>query len=299
MYNYEDLTNSDLFGTFAEKQSKQQEREIQNPFFVDLLEGRIESELVLHEDYLKVSDDYSVDFKLSNETYHATSDYLSSSRIKEVFKSEQHFVNYKSKTPTDSMKKGTVIHDVFEEIIQGKYKSKREHLASWKPIWKTKIDIEKREITPALYETIRNVLNEVERLKLEPILKNAIAELSVFDEVNKEKVRPDVFVPGSVYGCNVLMPIKTASNLKQFFYQIPKYNYDVSFGMYAHHIEQLTGEPVKMCLIVVDMSANGMIKLIEVSDYTLQEYIEKYKEAKELIKQIDKAKPKGYELEII
>lgn len=250
---------------------------------------------------LEVSDGYRVDFSMTNEDYHKT-DYLSSSRLKSVFKSERHYIDYfknqSIRKPSNSMLKGTAIHQVFEDIVRQRCNSKGSCLAMWKPIHKTTIKPEQYECTQELTDIIKALLEEIERYNLYDLLYYAIPELSIFDEVGKEKVRPDLFIPSEIYGYGLHLAIKTVSSVERFKYQIRDYGYDLSCGMYNHHLREMTNRHVVTVFLIVDMS-NGMIQFKEVSENTMDLWIEKYHTAKSMIENIDLTNPKGYNIEVI
>lgn len=240
-------------------------------------------------------DNYRIEADLSNDDYHAMTEYDSSSRLKSVFKSELHYINYSSGKATAAMNLGTCIHTVFEDIINNDC----EDLWSCLDLWnvketKTTCIPETRTIARPYFQLLSNLLKEIERLGLIDLLKNSFSEVSFFSEGTKERVRPDIWIPLESMPFDYMISVKSVSNVAKFKNQIRNFHYDMSEGMYITHLEKALKKDIRLCFLLVDTSNNGMIQLVEIDDETASRYVDKYKEARRKIDNIDRDNPKGY-----
>lgn len=236
-------------------------------------------------------------YNLSNEDYHAQNGYMSSSQLKKLLKSERHFADKSIDSYGDAAKKafalGTLVHDDLETRI------KHNNWQYWTVgtfKTKSKIDDVKREVhveTMQMIERYRSEFNE--SYILSQLLNNADAEVSFYDKNRMLKVRADAIVRN---GDRLeIFDYKTVSNIDSFRFDLKRYGYDISAGMYSDVISRLTGQKVGFSFVLIDKKT-GLTKIIEISTGTLKKYQEQFLELLERSKKVDKIQPKGYELEI-
>lgn len=244
-----------------------------------------------------VFDNEFAKYNLSNEDYHQKNGYLSSSQLKRLSKTEKHFVDESIDNYGDGAKQafqlGTLVHDDIEHRI------KESRWSQWTAgtfKTKSKIDLVKREVHQETIEMIERYRSEFnESHILSQLLNNADAEVSFYDHDRKYKVRADAIVQNG--NRLEIFDYKTVANIDSFRFDIKRYGYDISAGMYSDVIETLTAYKVGFNFVLI-CKKTGMTKIVEISDATLKQYQQKFHELHEQSKQVDKNNPKGYELEI-
>lgn len=238
-----------------------------------------------------------VKYNLSNEDYHAHDGYTSSSQLKRLQKSEKHFVDSSIDNYGDGAKQafelGTLVHDDLEHRIK---QSKWSFWTAGTFKTKSKIDAIKREVhqeTMQMIERYRDEFNE--SYILSQLLNNADAEVSFYEHERKYKVRADALVQNG--NRLEIFDYKTVANIDGFKFDIKRYGYDISAGMYSDVIETLTSYKVGFNFVLIDKKT-GLTKIIEISDATLKEYKQKFYELHERSQNVDINNPKGYSLEV-
>lgn len=232
-----------------------------------------------------------------NRHYHEKNGYISSSQLKRLSKTQKHFIDDSIDSYGDGAKQafqlGTLVHDDIEHRIKEN---------KWS-VWtagtfktKSKIDLVKREVhqeTIAMIERYRSEFNESHILS--QLLNNADAEVSFYDNNRKYKVRADAIIAN---GDRLeIFDYKTVANIDSFKFDLKRYGYDISAGMYSDVIETLTSYKVGFNFVLV-CKKTGLTKIVEISDATLKQYQQKFYELHEQAQQVDRSNPKGYELEI-
>lgn len=236
-------------------------------------------------------------YNTSNEDYHKQNGYMSSSQLKKLLKSERHFADKSIDSYGDAAKKafqlGTLVHDDLEHRI------KQSRWSEWNAgtfKTKSKIDDVKREVhveTMQMIERYRSEFNE--SYILSQVLNNADAEVSFYDHDRKLKVRADAIVQN---GDRLeIIDYKTVANIDGFRFDLKRYGYNLSAGMYSDVISNLTGCKVGFNFVLIDKKT-GLTKIIEISNATLKQYQKMFLELLERSKKVDRSNPKGYELEI-
>ena len=236
-------------------------------------------------------------YNLSNKDYHKQNGYMSSSQLKRLQKSERHFIDSSIDSYGTEAKKafqlGTLVHDDIETRIKHK---------NWQ-FWtvgtfktKSKIDTVAQQVhveTMQMIERYRSEFNE--SYILSQLLNNADAEVSFYDHDRKLKVRADAIVQN---GDRLeIIDYKTVANIDGFRFDLKRYGYDISAGMYSDVIQKLTGQKVGFNFVLI-CKKTGLTKIIEISNATLKTYQERFLELLERSKKVDRSHPKGYELEI-
>ena len=236
-------------------------------------------------------------YNTSNEDYHKHDGYTSSSQLKRLQKSEKHFVDGSIDSYGDGAQQafqlGTLVHDDIEHRI------KENRWSQWSAgtfKTKSKIDTVKREVHQDTIEMIQRYRDEFnESYILSQLLNNADAEVSFYDHNRKYKVRADAIVQN---GNRIeIFDYKTVANIEGFKFDIKRYGYDISAGMYSDIISTLTGYKVGFNFVLI-CKKTGLTKIIEISDVTLKDYQQKFYELHERSQNVDTNSPKGYELEI-
>ena len=236
-------------------------------------------------------------YNTSNEDYHKQNGYISSSQLKRLQKSEKHFADSSIDSYGAEAKKafqlGTLVHDDIETRI------KHNNWQFWTAgtfKTKSKIDTVAQQVhveTMQMIERYRSEFNE--SYILSQLLNNADAEVSFYDHDRKLKVRADAIVQN---GDRLeIIDYKTVANIDGFRFDLKRYGYDISAGMYSDVIQKLTGQKVGFSFVLI-CKKTGLTKIIEISNATLKTYQERFLELLERSKKVDRSHPKGYELEI-
>ena len=256
--------------------------------------SRLENALFTRPD---VFDAEFASYNTSNEDYHKQNGYISSSQLKRLQKSEKHFADSSIDSYGAEAKKafqlGTLVHDDIETRIKH---------SNWQ-FWtvgtfktKSKIDTVAQQVhveTMQMIERYRAEFNE--SYILSQLLNNADAEVSFYDHDRKLKVRADAVVQS---GDRLeIFDYKTVANIDGFRFDLKRYGYDISAGMYSDVIQRLTGQKVGFSFVLI-CKKTGLTKIIEISNATLKTYQERFLELLERSKKVDRSHPKGYELEI-
>ena len=159
-------------------------------------------------------------YNTTNEAYHKSNGYMSSSQLKKLLKSERHFADKSINDYGDAAKKafqlGTLVHDDLEHRI------KQSRWSEWNAgtfKTKSKIDDVKREVhveTMQMIERYRAEFNESYILSM--LLNNADAEVSFYDHNRKLKVRADAIVQN---GDRLeIFDYKTVANIDSFRFDL-------------------------------------------------------------------------------
>lgn len=249
---------------------------------------------------LIVHGDYTVDAKMSNDDYHAKTEFDSSSKVKTIFKTELNYLNYESGEATSSMNLGTCIHTVFEDIINGGCDNLDTCLSEWTLTGtKTTCIPEQRKVGSDGYKVLKGLIKEIERTGLIPILKGCFSEVSFFEHKMKHRVRPDIWLHLPDMPFDYCLSVKSVSGISNFKFQIPRFGYDLSEGMYTWHLERALQKDIRTAFLLVDTKNKGMIQIVEIDEPTMETYRHKFTEAMDKINAIDLDNPKGYETILI
>jgi hypothetical protein len=242
-------------------------------------------------------------FDMSNEDYHGTKEYDSSSRIKAVNISELHYKDYgKNKVNTKSMDFGTLLHDDIEHRTKtGEWKAIEEETR------KTKCHTTETAIVlhPTLHNWVLTYRKEMERHPiLSQILNKAVSEASFFhdsddsDPDHKKKVRADEIIHEPIENALHIFDWKYTNSFDWFHNDIKKFQYNLSAGMYSHIISKVTGLKTYFHLVKID-AKTGLIQIVQVKYDTLLKYQELYFDALKKIDGIDLDNPKSYDFDLI
>ena len=237
-------------------------------------------------------------YGLSNENYHKGTLFVSSSKLKKLSKTEKHFTDESlsifAAATLNNFALGTLVHDDLE------FKSETGSWGKWKAgTFKTKTTIKKDswEVHESVFKMIQRYRKEFESNEiLQQILDFSDAEVSFFDEKRKLKVRPDALIQNGER--LEVIDYKSVADIAKFKYDLYSYGYDISAGMYADVIENLTGMKVGFTFVLISKKT-GLTKIVEISDATLEVYKKKFLDLYEKSKNIDLEKPIGYPLQII
>jgi hypothetical protein len=237
-------------------------------------------------------------YGLSNEAYHKSNGFVSSSQLKKLSKTEKHFTDSSlsifAAATLKNFALGTLIHDDLE------CKSETGQWVQWKAgTFKTKttIKVESLEVHESVLKMIERYRKEFETDEiLKQIIKFGDAEVSFSDEERKLKVRPDKLLRND--GKLEIIDYKSVADISKFKYDLYSYGYDISAGMYSDVIENLTGLKVGFTFVLISKKT-GLTKIVEISDATLEVYKEKFRALYEHSKNINLENPKGYKLQII
>ena len=273
------------------------EVEKDEPFFNLLDFNKIQAKKTIIGNDFVIPRRYTVIENKPNSTYHELDGFASSSQLKKLNKSEKAFVqsmtdkgNGKS---SFSMDFGTAIHDMLEGIANGHgYNDLLSEWSTWHK--KTVIDLDEKICPVYVKGILTKICGEISNMGIEPMLRNSYAELSVYNGLDKTKIRPDFLVPKSVYGRHIHIALKSTKSVDSFWNQIKWYGYDVSFGMYNLELQQMLGETVTTVLMIVDKDAGGLIQFAEISKATMERWHKKYNDLLKKKNKVDWSNPKGY-----
>lgn len=154
-------------------------------------------------------------------------------------------------------------------------------------------------IPAATHEYILSLLEELERLPyVANLLKYAVAEASVFNQVDRTKIRPDVVVPEPVFGRPLHVSVKTTHDADRWERQFYANGLHIQEGMYNHELSMALCQPVTSLFLLIECKPSGLvqIKLKEVGEDTILQWQDQFFEAFERFKAIEASdSPKGYE----
>jgi len=237
-------------------------------------------------------------YGLSNEEYHKDTLFVSSSKLKKLSKTEKHFTDSSlsvfATATLNNFALGTLVHDDLE------HKSEFGNWVQWSAgTFKTKttIKVDFLQVHESVFKMIQRYRKEFESNEiLQQILDFSDAEVSFFDEKRKLKVRPDALIQNGER--LEVIDYKSVADIAKFKYDLFSYGYDISAGMYADVIENITGMKVGFTFVLISKKT-GLTKIVEISDATLEVYKKKFLDLYEKSKNIDVEKPRGYPLQII
>jgi hypothetical protein len=243
-----------------------------------------------------------IELSMSNESYHAEKDHVSSSKVKSALVTEWHYVNYSSNS-TASMELGTLMHDDIEA---------RTNLGAWQD-WSvgsfktvTTIKNDTKEVHLTRFYCIQNYRKFLERNTITAQLINfGIAEISFFvDETEfgiPLKIRCDNMVYEPATDTIHIFDWKSTRQIQNFHYQIKDYKYDLSAGMYSSVLERITGKKVLFHFVLIETgnSLTGLTQIRPVSEKTLKTYKDLFLKTLEKIKGIDIENPNSYDMAIL
>lgn len=157
-------------------------------------------------------------------------------------------------------------------------------------------------VTEDIHKAIKGLVKELKRLPyVLQLLRQGIAELSLFDRENELRIRPDVFIPAPIYGKAIHISVKTTGDMN--IYERLKYKggYNAQTGMYGNILEAALEQEVIHIICVIEIKDDLVqIKLQEVSELSFVEYEQEYFDTLAFYRKImvlNEAELKGYEAE--
>lgn len=262
---------------------------------MDFLES-IEQSLLGHE--IKNEETGAVKLVgISNEDYHADKSIISSSALKEILRSPEHYRHYADhqKEETDAMAYGTAIHTIVLEpdeftnryVLLPEFSAKRTTKAGKEEYEVFMAQHEgKLPLAQAEWDALHQIREKVMTHKMAAaLIKRGESEASIY-WTDKEtglrlKIRPD---SQSSYG--ILDVKSTVDASSQAFSRVcVNLKYDLQAAMYVDGMRELTGDTLEFCFLAIEKTAPFGVKLYSVPPEMMESGIRKYRMALDLMKQ--------------